>query len=111
MSEGKWIPGLSMMTPAREAARLVLHRRLEAVIDALGPALQNPTNDPEVVHRLRVATRRAGAALRIFRSLLPARQYRRARNRLRQLRRAAGAARDWDVFLAQLEKQRPASTP
>src|SRR5262249_4315666 len=56
----------------------------------------------EYVHQLRVGTRRADAALRIFTACLPGEVYRKSRRRLRELRRAAGAARDWDVFLADL---------
>src|SRR5262249_22855308 len=62
--------------------------------------------DIEHVHRLRVATRRAGAALRIFESCLPDKTFRRVRKQLRAMRRAAGEARDWDVFIADLLQRR-----
>jgi CHAD domain-containing protein len=58
--------------------------------------------DAEYVHQLRVGTRRADAALRIFAGCLPKKTYRKARRHLRRVRRAAGAARDWDVFLADM---------
>jgi CHAD domain-containing protein len=107
MAGGKWIAGLTADTPAADAARHVLTVRLELVRDNLPPALHEAEADPEHVHQLRVATRRARAALDIFADCLPAKAYKRARRRLRALRRAAGEARDWDVFLLTLaERQR-----
>jgi CHAD domain-containing protein len=85
-----------------EAARIVLAKRLEVVALYRNRALVQPGRDLEDVHQLRVGTRRAGAALAIFKDCLPAKIHSRARNRLRQLRRAAGQARDWDVFLLSL---------
>ena len=63
--------------------------------------------DPEHVHQLRVSTRRAAAALRIFADCLPKKAFKMARKALRRMRRAAGAARDWDVFLVGISR-RPA---
>ena len=54
------------------------------------------------MYQLRVATRRASAALEIFAECLPPKIYRTARCLIRDIRRAAGKARDWDVFLARL---------
>lgn len=102
MTSGKWLPDLTASTPLDDAARHVLSLRLGSVREHLGLALRAAGQDPEYVHQLRVGTRRAGAALRIFRSCLPEKVYRKARQRLRFLRRAAGAARDWDVFLVSL---------
>src|SRR5262249_20000716 len=98
MADGKWIAEIDNKTPLVDAARRTLRLRLETVQEQLPLALQKADEDPEHVHQLRVATRRAGAAVRIFASCLPGKAYRRARKTLRLLRRAAGAARDWDVF-------------
>ncbi len=107
MASGKWISGLTAETPLAGAARHVLTVRLEAVRDSLPLAIYEAENDPEYVHQLRVGTRRARAALDVFADCLPSRPYRRARRRLRDLRRAAGEARDWDVFLQTVaERQR-----
>jgi CHAD domain-containing protein len=76
------------------------------VRDYLQHALYEADKDPEYVHQLRVGTRRAGAALEIFASCLPEKTHEAARKRLRRLRRAAGAARDWDVFLISLQDWR-----
>src|SRR5262245_50736735 len=107
MADGKWIDGLRPDMSLLEAARQALGVRLKAVQERLGPALLEADKDPEHVHQLRVSTRRAGAALRIFSPCLPRKAYKRMRKPLRRLRRAAGAARDWDVFLAALSKRVP----
>lgn len=101
--DGKWIDHLRPDMAPVEAARHVLLIRLQVVADYLPRALDEADRDPENVHHLRVATRRAGAALRIFRQSLPGKTFKRAHKRLRRLRRAAGAVRDWDVFLQDLQ--------
>ncbi len=102
MAEGKWISDLEAETPLADAARRVLTVRLEVVRDYLPKALHEADKDPENVHQLRVGTRRAGAAVEIFARCLPDKIYRSARRQLRRVRRAAGEARDWDVFLLAL---------
>jgi CHAD domain-containing protein len=102
MPDGKWIIGLTPNMTLKTAARHVLETRLDVVHHWLPKAIHEAERDPENVHQLRVATRRADAALRIFRLCLPGKAYRSARGRLRTIRRAAGAARDWDVFLIEL---------
>lgn len=99
MADGKWIPGLTPELPVEEAATAVLSARLAAVRKVLPLAVHESDDDPESVHQLRVATRRAAAAVTIFRDYLPGKWRRKARRVLRSLRRAAGDARDWDVFL------------
>ncbi|MFO0846796.1 MAG: CHAD domain-containing protein, partial [Gemmataceae bacterium] len=88
MADGKWVRGLTPETPPLEAARLVLARRLAVVTESLPKAIREAHRDPEFVHQLRVGTRRADSALRIFRRCLPGRSYREARERLREVRRA-----------------------
>jgi CHAD domain-containing protein len=106
MSEGKWIEGLKPGSDLVEAARRVLSVRLAVVEHHMPHTVQQAHQDPEHVHQLRVSTRRADAALRIFRSCLPKKVYKAARKCLRVVRRAAGAARDWDVFLLALQERR-----
>jgi CHAD domain-containing protein len=105
MPEGKWIGGLTPDMPVETAARHVLAVRLEGVRQWLPRAVHEAQSDPENVHQLRVATRRADAAFRIFRCCLPGRTYKSGRGRLRTIRRAAGAARDWDVFVIDLRQR------
>jgi len=102
MAEGKWIKDLTPDMKAADAARHVLEARYQVIRDHLPLAVREADRDPEHVHQLRVGTRRAGAALRIFASTLPEKAQRRARRHLRGMRRAAGAARDWDVFQIEL---------
>jgi CHAD domain-containing protein len=102
MSDGKWITDLRARTPLANAARHVLTVRLEVVRHYLPLALHDPDKDIEHVHQLRVGTRRAAAALRIFAVCLPDKTYDLARWQLRKVRRAAGEARDWDVFVESL---------
>jgi CHAD domain-containing protein len=110
MPDGKWIPGLTPEMPVVEAARAVLAARFEVVRHFLPLAVEKPYDDPEYVHQLRVGTRRAGAALRVFRDCLPRKQLKAAKIHLREIRRAAGDARDWDVFLLGLPGAKPFAT-
>jgi CHAD domain-containing protein len=102
MADGKWISDLTTATPLEDAARRVLKVRFSVVREFLPLALHQAERDPEHVHQLRVGTRRARAALDIFVDCLPAKVHKSAKKHLRKIRRAAGDARDWDVFLAQL---------
>jgi CHAD domain-containing protein len=102
LAAGKWISDLKATTPLTDAARHVLTVRLEVVRRYLPLALREADKDPEHVHQLRVGTRRARAALDIFACCLPKKVLKGARKHLRNIRRVAGEARDWDVFLADL---------
>jgi CHAD domain-containing protein len=83
-------------------AALVLKRRIDAVSHYLPLAAKHADKDPEYVHQLRVSTRRANAALKLFAAVLPKKQRRRVGRQLGKLRRAAGAARDLDVMQSRL---------
>src|SRR5262245_8264017 len=100
--DGKWIDGLSAATPLADAARRALAARVIAV-ERAGRAVLEAIADSETVHELRVATRRARAAVEAFADVLPPKAARRAAKVLRKLRRVAGAARDGDVLLAMLD--------
>lgn len=103
MADEKWIAGLRGDMTVTAAAKRALDVRLRAVSERLPAAVFQADADVEHVHQLRVSTRRAAAALRIFTDALPVRVHEKARKALRSLRRSAGAARDWDVFLEMLE--------
>jgi CHAD domain-containing protein len=105
MADGKWISELTAETPVVDAARRVLLVRLEVVRHCLPLAVRESQKDVEYVHQLRVGTRRAGAALRIFRDCMPGKIFNKARRSLKQIRRAAGDARDWDVLLVTLSEK------
>lgn len=102
MAEGKWIDGLDPGMPVADAARLVLAARFETVRHFLPLAAEKPYEDSEHVHQLRVGTRRARAALKVFGDWLPRKRLKAAKKSLRLIRRAAGDARDWDVFLQRM---------
>jgi len=104
MAEGKWITGLKGDTPLPDAARAVLTARLAPVERFLPLAIRAAHQDVEHVHRLRVATRRCRTALDLFRPCLGEKLFERWRRTLRRIRRTAGDARDWDVFLLRLQE-------
>ncbi len=107
MADGKWIEGLKPNTPIADAATAVLTARFAVVRHFLPLAVERAQEDAEYVHQLRVGTRRAAAALRVFSDALPRRLLKATKGTLRQLRRAAGDARDWDVFLTSLSDAKP----
>jgi CHAD domain-containing protein len=111
MSDNKWIDGLEPDMPTHRAAGNVLEVRLGAVVHHLPLALAQADNDPEHVHQLRVSTRRAAAALRIFKDCLPGKVHKQVRKYLRRIRKSAGEARDADVFLMTLTARLPRARP
>lgn len=101
-SSGKWIEGIGPDTPVDDAARRSLESRLTTVVQSLSLAAHLAEHDIEHVHRLRVSTRRAAAAIKLYRDLLGRKQARRMKRRLRKIRRAASDARDLDVLALRL---------
>ena len=99
---GKWIPGVSPDDRTSDVADRTLRFRLAAVQHYLPLAAEKPDEDIEYVHELRVATRRTTAALRLYADFLPRRRTARMETRLKQIRRAAGDARDCDVLAQRL---------
>jgi len=81
--------GLPPIKPVRDVAHAILHARLRAVWHWLPLAADRSEEDCEYVHQLRVATRRAMAALRVFSDVIPDTIYRDFRTRLKQTRLAA----------------------
>jgi len=105
------MPATSTTSPVRTAAACrrrsrqgspsasagLLRARLAAVQRCLrGVAAGNVSRDD--VHELRVATRRASAAVDVVRALVPRRCRRWLKRSLRKLRRAAGRVRDLDLM-------------
>lgn len=96
---------------ADERVGAVAARVLRSRLRALPPLLREAAaSGGESVHRLRVATRRARAALDVFADLLGARKSDRFAGRLRAMRRAAGEVRDLDVLVDRLHR-RPGRGP
>jgi CHAD domain-containing protein len=101
-ASAKWIEGIGPESAVDDAARRSLEPRLATVAHCLPLAAHLAEHDIEHVHRLRVGTRRASAALKLYRDLLPRRARRWVKKRLRKIRRAAGDARDFDVLATRL---------
>lgn len=110
MADGKWIDGLTPAMTVAAAARLVFAARMSVVREKLPAAVERASEDVEHVHQLRVGTRRAGAALKLLGDCLPGKVCQAAKKSLRTLRRAAGEARDWDVFILGLAGAKPLAT-
>jgi CHAD domain-containing protein len=75
-------------------------RRLQALRDAA--ARTTTRADDEAIHDVRVATRRLGAAVGLWRGVVGSDVHRAAARRLRRLRRRLGAARELEVHVASL---------
>ncbi|MDP3565474.1 MAG: CHAD domain-containing protein, partial [Methanoregula sp.] len=60
--------------------------------------------DIEYIHRMRVASRRLRAALPLFATCFPVKNYNRWSEEIRNITRALGEARDTDVQIAYLTK-------
>jgi CHAD domain-containing protein len=104
-SSGKWIEGIGPETTVAEAASRSLEPRLAVIAHTLPLAAHLAEHDIEHVHRLRVATRRAAAALKLYRDWLPRKPARWIKKRLRQIRRVASEARDLDVLILRLQRE------
>ena len=98
----KWIKGTKPQHPITAVASRSLREQLQAVWHYAPLAAKKWEKDIKHVHQLRVATRRAQAALHLFSDLLPQRETRRMNRQLRDLRKAAGKARDLDVLAERL---------
>ena len=99
-----WVVNDAGKTPVPRVAARTLRKRLEATWSELSAACR-PRHDPERVHRLRVATRRALAALAAFRDIGPGKQRAWFEKWLRRIRRAAGDTRDLDVLTGRLQRE------
>ena len=94
----------SSIDPAAKAAAAAIHVQLRAMTAEHAKAV---TGEVEAIHRLRVATRRLRAALRMLREVAPGDEAESAADELGWLCGAIGAVRDLDV-LAQMLEQRAA---
>jgi CHAD domain-containing protein len=95
----KWIAVCAPDEPVSGVARRAIDDRLHAVDGWLRTAAQATENVGEAIHQLRVASRRAAAALDVFAELCPRRERAAWKHRLRRIRRKAGKFRDLDVLV------------
>jgi CHAD domain-containing protein len=101
----KWLTAIDPDASVGDAARLSLEARLTGVVHHLPLAAYHAEQDPEHVHRLRVSTRRAGAALELYRDWLAGKRARWVKKQLKKIRRAAGEARDLDVLAQRMTQE------
>jgi CHAD domain-containing protein len=106
----KWLIDVSPDDPVDRVARVALTVRLDAARHFLEIAVGKGTKS-KGTHRVRIWSRRAAAALRLFSAALPKSQRRGMKKVLRKIRRRAGAARDCDVHLARLKEAGEARPP
>ncbi len=100
--QSKWIVGTNPGQKVTQAARLVLCQRLSVTQEYIRLAAKHAEADVDLVHQLRISTRRSQAALQIFADLLPQIGCEQITKHLRKLRRAAGMVRDVDVLVLRL---------
>lgn len=98
----KWMVEAGADEPVGRVVRRALGARLQVVERLLPRAAFEAERDVEYVHQLRVATRRAMAVISLCTEALPRKRVRWFRRKLRRMRRAAGAARNWDVMIERL---------
>jgi len=103
MGHARWIDSLDPDQPVTEAAASVVLMRLAEVQERLARLADDEGDPVRNVHQLRVATRRADTALAAFRGWFRRKRAKRVRGVLRELRRAAAAARVADVQRLRLE--------
>ena len=101
---GKWVRLCSCGDDVIAAASLTIDARIRSVIQLLPPAAYRHEETPEHVHRLRVATRRALAALELYADCFCPKRGERMRSQMRRIRKVAGKARDLDVLTDRYEK-------
>ncbi|MBI2479984.1 MAG: CHAD domain-containing protein [Planctomycetia bacterium] len=99
----KWIIAKGGERVTEVAVRSLLVR-LEAIQQYLPLAAMKAEESIEYVHQLRVSTRRADAALDMYRDLLPKWRVAWIERQLARIRRATNAARDDDVLARRLAK-------
>ncbi|MCL6502711.1 MAG: CHAD domain-containing protein [Pirellulales bacterium] len=107
----KWMVDAREDEPVGRVVRRALRARLQVVERFLPRAAFQAEQDVEYVHQLRVATRRAMAVISLCQDALPRKRARWFRRKLRRMRRAAGAARNWDVMLERLTAYAAALEP
>ena len=97
----KWLAEIEPDEPVHRVGRKAIRLRLAAVVHFL-EAARDKSDRAEAIHQLRIWTRRAAAALRLFEPIVPGAAGKKMKKRLRRIRAAAGQERDCDVLLEKL---------
>ena len=98
----KWIHGVLPGDPVSIVARRSLYAWLGAVQHYLPLAARRSAESQEYILKLRVWSRRASAAVKLYEELLPEKDARWLKKQLRRIRKTVGEARDCDVLAARL---------
>lgn len=98
----KLLTDIDPQATVAEVARQALEHRLSAIEHFLSQVAGKQSSAGDT-HQLRVWTRRASAALRLFAPVIPSAHQQRMQRLLRKVRRLAGKARDGDILLERLE--------
>lgn len=101
----KWLSVADPDVPASVVAEQALKTRLRFVLKQMKRTASRERPTDEDIHQLRVATRRATAALDVFRDFLPRGRRQRLRRQLRAIRQAASSVRDLDIVAIHLREQ------
>ncbi len=101
--KSKWLDDVCPSQAACEVATVALRDRLHVVAHYLPLASEQSDEDVENVHQLRVATRRAMAAIETFEAFLSPRRASKMMKWLKRIRRAGGDARDSDVLALRIQ--------
>ena len=101
----KALKGTEEKSPVKAACDFG-NRRLLPLLEAFTKEIDGvrAAEDIEYIHRMRVASRRLRAALPLFCSCFPDKNYTRWSEEIREITRALGEARDMDVQIAYLTK-------
>lgn len=102
MAKAKKIEGLDCSAAALEGAAKVLHIRLKEIVHFHETTLD--FSDVDLIHDLRVATRRLRSALRDFMPLLEKESFNHIKKELKKIADALGKVRDEDVAIEALEE-------
>ncbi|MFZ1729222.1 MAG: CHAD domain-containing protein [Bacteroidota bacterium] len=102
-------PGIQPEDSFAEAGRKVLRRYFTEMLKQ--EAHPEMDSDPEVVHKMRVATRRLRSAFEIFDAAFEAKAKNKFAKPLRQIARALGHVRDLDVLLENMRGYSDALLP
>ncbi len=102
MRNGKWLKDVDADQAVSDVAHHAIELRLKVVKHYLRLAARKADKNVEYVHQMRVATRRAQSALRIFAEVVPARRKKWFDKTLKCLRHSGSKARDLDVLCDRL---------
>ncbi|HEY7123030.1 MAG TPA: CHAD domain-containing protein [Ktedonobacterales bacterium] len=89
------------MTAFSELGHARLHHYYQQMMGLRSDALTS--DDPEAIHKMRVAARRLRVVLKTFADCYPQKPAKRLTRRVKRLQRALGKVRDADVLTAQLQ--------